>query len=427
MKEIFERAQRVIPGGISTVIRNYPPYFSTSKAEGAYFWDDEGNRYTDYLGAWGPIILGYDNKAVKAKIKEAVDKYDLYGAGVTWPEVQLAEKVTTYVKGAERMLMCGSGSEATYHALRVARAYTGRKKIIKMQGAFHGWHDAVLMNVASEKDRLYKTDPFSDGMNMDVVKSTLICRLNDLNHLADTIHKSKGDIAAVIIDPFCTTFGCFRMHDDYMRGLREICDKEGIVLIYDEVVTGFRLGLGGASRLFDITPDIICMGKAIANGFPVAAIAGKAEIMDCFNTREKGKVAYQATYYGHPVMACAALATIEQFEQPGFYERLDRIGDLFAEGMNEIANRLDIDMEVLNQGSLLGIYFGRGPFNNYDEMVERIDGEKSNEFRIRMIDKKQYIAIGAYKRVVTCAAHTAEDIAVTLQAAEDTLKELYKK
>ena len=427
MNAIIERATKVMPGGINTVIRNYPPAFSTAKAKGAYFWSTEGKKYIDYLGAWGPIVVGYDIKEIKEKVKAAIDRYDLYGIGVTDAEVTLAEKICKYVKGVESALMCGGGSESTYHAIRLARAYTKRDKIIKMQGAFHGWHDAVLLNVLSKKENLYKSDPFSAGMNMDVVRKTLLCRINDLDHLRDTVRANKGEIAAVIVDPYCTTFGCFRMHDNYMKGLRQICDEEGIVLIYDEVVTGFRLGLGGASVKFDITPDLVCMGKAIGNGFPVAAIGGKKELMNLFNTTEEGTVAYQATYYGHPVMASAAVATIETMEKPGFYEYLDATGNWFANGITEIANRLDIELEVQNCGSLIGLFFGKGPFDNYDQMLERVDAEKSDQFRKNMINKGHYIATGAFKRIVTTASHTKEDIAETMQAAEDTLREIYKK
>lgn len=427
MYDLFARAEQVMPGGINTVIRNYPPEFSTAKAVGAYFWDQNGKRYIDYLGAWGPIILGYDNQAVKRKVKEAVDRYDLYGIGVSEPEVQLAEKICKYVKGAEAALMCGGGSEATYHAIRLARAYTKRGKIIKMQGAFHGWHDAVLMNVLSKKENLYRPDPFSDGMNLEVVNKTLICRLNDLEDLQKKVRENPDDVAAVIIDPYSTTFGCFRMDDGYMRGLRKLCDEEGILLIYDEVVTGWRLGLGGASQLFDITPDIVCMGKAIGNGYPVAAVAGKRKYMKCFNTYETGTVAYQATYYGHPVMAAAAVATIEELEKPGFYDRLNATGDWFAEGIRGIAARLGIDLEVQNAGSLIGLYFGKGPFHNYDEMLDRIDAEKSDRFRRMMIDRGYYIALGTHKRLVTNACHTKDDIDETMQAAEDVLRKIYKQ
>lgn len=217
------------------------------------------------------------------------------------------------------------------------------------------------------------------------------------------------------------------MHDEYMRGLRQICDEEGIVLIYDEVVSGWRVGLGGASQKFDITPDLVCMGKAIGNGFPVAAVAGKRELMSTFNTVPGGTVAYQATYYGHPVMAAAAVATIEELEKPGFYEKLAEVGDYFADGMRDIANRLDIELDVENCGSLIGVYFCKKPFNNYDELLERVDAEASDRFRHMMIERGHYIALGTFKRLVTTAAHTKQDIAQTLETAEDVLREIYKK
>ena len=421
---LTERARRVIPGGINTCIRNYPSDFVTTKVDGAYFWDQHGNRYVDYLGAWGPIVIGYQNKEITKKIIDAVKKYDLYGVGVTESEVILAEKICAYVKGVERVLMCNGGSEATYHAIRVARAYTGREKIIKMQGAFHGWHDYVLMNVASTPENINKIDPFSAGMLKDAVERTLICRINDIDNIRKTCENNKEQIAAVIIDPYCTTFGCMKMHDEYMRGLRALCDEHHIVLIFDEVVTGFRIGLGGAAEKYDITPDLVCMGKAIANGYPVAAIGGKKAIMDRFNTHENGNVSYQATYYGNPVMAATAVAVIEFMEKPGFYEKLEKTGDMLCTGLEEITKRLGIPFYTEHSGSLIGLYFGEGPFSNYDELVKKVDGRMSNAFRKRMIENGHYFAMGDYKRVVVSYAHTNKDIDETLVVAESVLKKI---
>ena len=424
---IIERAKKVMPGGINTCIRNYPENFSTSKAEGAYFWDQNGKRYIDYLGAWGPIIIGYDYKPVKEKVKAAIDKYDLYGIGVTEPEVELAEKVCKYVKGVERLLVCNGGSEATYHAIRCARAWTGREKIIKFQGLFHGWHDFVLMNVVSDPENMYKPDYFSAGMLKDAADKTLICHLNNLDNVRETVQKNKGEVAAIIVDPFCTTFGCMRLEKEFINGLRQICDEEGMLLIFDEVVTGFRVGLGGATAYYDVTPDLVCMGKAIANGYPIAALGGKAEIMDTFNTTNTGVVSYQATYYGNPAIVAAAVATLEELEKPGFYEYNAEIGDMLCKGLEEAADRVGMDFYTENAGSLIGLYFGKGPNKNYEELVKNIDWDVSNNFRRKMIDKGYYMAIGPYKRIVTFHAHTKEDIAETVQAAEDTFKEVAKK
>ena len=424
---LISRAQNVIPGGINSCIRNYPAGFITEKAAGAYFWDQNGKKYVDYLGAWGPVIIGYNSSAIKEKVKAAVDRYDLYGVGITEPEIVLAEKICRHVKGVERVLLCGSGSEATYHAIRAARAYVNREKIVKMQGGFHGWHDSVLMNVASVPDRMYKYDPLSAGMLKGTAQKTLICRINDLDDFRGTCRKNRGEIAAIILDPYSSTLGCLKMRRDYISGVREICDDENIVLIFDEVVTGFRLGLGGVTALYDVVPDLVCFGKAMANGYPIAAIGGSKEIMDTFNTTQKGNVSYQATYYGNPVLAAAAVATLEELEKPGFYEHLNETGDLLCKGLREIADRVGVDFWTENQGSLIGLYWGKGPFANYDEALSGVDGNASNAFRVKMIDRGHYFAIGTFKRVVTSYSHTKNDIEETLQVAEDVFKELKKK
>lgn len=425
--DILARAKQVIPGGINSCIRNYPENFITIKGDGAYFWDQTGKRYTDYLCAYGPIILGYAYQPVREKVKQAIDRYDLYGVGTCDVEVALAEKLCGYMKGVDRVLLCTGGSEATYHAIRCARAYTKRKKIIKMQGAFHGWHDFVLMNVISKKENLYKRDLFSEGILEGAAKETLICRINDFEDLEKKCKDNEGDVAAIILDPYMTTFGCMRMQDSYVEAVRKLCDEKGIILIFDEVVTGMRIGLGGASSRFDVTPDLTAMGKAMANGYPVAALGGKAEIMDTFNTTQDGKVSYQATYYGNAIMAAASLATIEELEKPGVYEHMEEMGDLLCSGLEEIAARLGIDFYTEHCGSLIGLYFGTGPNYNLDDCIAHIDTAKSVEFRKRMIDRGHYFSPGDYKRCVINYSHTREDIMETLNAAESVFKEIYKK
>lgn len=421
-QDLMARAHRVMPGGINTCIRNYPEDFVTTKAEGAYFWDQNGKSYVDYLGAWGPVVIGYGNREIKEKTAQAVMDYDLYGIGVTEVEVVLAEKVTKHMRAVDKMLLCLGGSEATYHAIRATRAYTGREKIVKMQGAFLGWHDFVLMNIVSAPEKINTMDPFSAGMLKGAYEQTLVGRINDLDSLSSLVEKHKGQIAAVILDPFNTPFGCLPTDAGYMRGVRKICDDEGIVLIFDEVVTGFRLGLGGATELYDIAPDFTCLGKGIANGFPVAAVGGKAKFMDLFNTRAGGKVSYQATYYGHPALAAAAVATLEILERPGFYEHLGAIGDAFAGGLNDIAKRLGLPMYCANQGGLIGLFFGPGPYKNYDEMIPSVNTAASTEFRKKMTDRGHYIHPDPYKRITVSYSHSQGDIEAMLNDAEDVLK-----
>lgn len=415
---LLARAKEVMPGGMNTNIRDYPADFVVSKADGAYLWDQNGKKYIDYLASWGPIIAGYDNKEIKAKAADALARYDLYGIGVTEVEVALAEKLCSLLKGMERVLLCNGGSDATFHALRLARASTGREKIVKMQGGFHGWHDYVLMNVMSQPEKAYKLDLVSAGMLRSAAEKTLICRYNDLEHFRETCRKNRGEIAAVIVDPCNSPFGCIKMHDDYARGLRSICDEEGIILIFDEVVTGFRVALRGAVSLFDITPDLLCIGKGMANGFPVAAVGGRAELMNHFNTNPGGTVSYQATYYGHPLLAAAALATIEVAERPGFYEHMSAVAERLCKGLEAIAGRKGVPFCTEHRGGLIGLFWGEGPFSNYDELVAGIDQKASDDFRRRMIDRGYYFPIGPFKRLVTMNNHTEADIDETLAAAE---------
>lgn len=420
--QLAVRAKKVIPGGVNSSIRSYPEGFVPSAAQGAHFWDQNGKQYVDYFGAAGPMVLGYNNREVNRKVVNAIHEYELYGVGITEPEVELAEKLCAHVKGAEKALACNGGSDATYNAIRMARAYTKREKIIKMQGAFHGWHDFVLMNVLSKPEKLYQYDPGSSGMVKDVVEKTVLCRINDLEDLKEKCQQNKGEIAAVILDPGFTVFGCMYADPDYIRGVRKLCDEEGIVLIFDEVVTGFRVGLKGGGALFDVTPDLVTLGKAMANGFPIAALAGKAEIMDKFNTTPEGKVGFQATYYGHPVMSTAAVATIAELEKPGVYEHLARMGDMLCEGLNEAAQRAGVPFSTQNIGSLIGLYFGEGEYHNADDVAAQYNAEASVKFRKSMVEKGFYFYPGPYSRVVVSYAVEKEDIARTLQAAEDSFK-----
>jgi glutamate-1-semialdehyde 2,1-aminomutase len=422
-----ERALKVIPGGMNSSVRNYPPAFEVSRADGPYFWDVHGKRYLDFFGSAGPMVLGFNNKNLNRKVSEAVEKYDALSVGISEPEYLAAEKIHKYIKGAENVLFCNGGSDATFHAIRVSRAFTGREKIIKMQGSFHGWHDYVLMNVNTAIENVYKQDLESAGMLKGVADQTLHARVNDLEHLEKIINENKGKIAALLIDPCGTSFGYMQVDPEYMRGARKLCDQEGIVLIFDEVVTGFRVGLGGAGWLFDVTPDLITIGKAVANGYPIAAVCGKKEIMQCFNTNDQGIVAYLDNNYAHPVLCTAVLATIEELEKPGVYEHMEEIGDMFCSGMEEIANRLDIPFSTQHKGSLIGLYFGPGPYTNHEEVLKTVDSELSIAFRKGMVDRGFFLPPGATRRVVLSYAHSKTDIENTLQAAEDTLRELKGK
>lgn len=419
-----ERALKVIPGGLSSSVRNYPAGIEVQRADGPYFWDAQGKRYLDFFGSAGPMVLGYNNPNLNRKVSEAVLKYDPRSIGCSEPEYRAAEKVHRHIKGAENVLFCNGGSDATFHALRVSRAITGREKIIKMQGSFHGWHDYVLMNVNTKRELVYKQDLESAGMLKEVADRTLHARVNDLEHLEEIMRSNKGEIAALIIDPCGTSFGYMAVDPEYMIGVRRLCDQEGIILIFDEVVSGFRVALGGGGWLFDVTPDLVTLGKALANGYPIAALAGRKDILAHFSTASGGTVEYRDPNYGNPVLCSAVVAAIEELEKPGVYEHMADIGDLFCSGLEGIAARLGIPFATQHMGSLIGLYFGSGPHRNHEEILESVNAQLSIDFRKGMVAKGFFLPPGPTRRVVLSYAHSREDVMDTLQAAEDTLREL---
>ena len=275
---LFAEAEAYAPGGVHTSIRNIEPRLVFNRAEGARIWDVDGNEFIDYHAAFGPFILGHVHPVVVARVEEALWETDLYGVGATPQEISLAKKVVEHVPSIEQVLFTNAGSEATFHALRAARAYTGRRKIIKFQGCYHGWHDAVLRNVISSPDMIGKRDLLSAGMMDETADATLICTFNDADEVEDTLLAHEGEVAAIIVEPIPHNIGCVRPEPGFLEALRELSDAHGVVLIFDEVITGFRHDLGGYQKIAGITPDLTTLGKAIANGFPMAAVGGKKEL-----------------------------------------------------------------------------------------------------------------------------------------------------
>jgi len=424
--KLFERARQVTPGGVHTAARRIDPQIAWSKAEGAYMWDADGRRYVDFHGAWGPIILGHRHPYVTRKVIEAIENYDLFGLGTTELEVELSERICRHLPGSEMVLICNTGSAATFHAIRVSRAFTGREKIIKFQGCFHGWHDYLLRNMISKPELVGKRDPMSSGMLAAAVDATLVCRLNDLEDVEKTCKKHRGEIAAIILEPLAHNIGCVMLSDEFLRGLRNICDKHGIVLIFDEVVTGFRVGLGGYQAKCGVTPDLTTLGKAIANGYPIAALAGRRDIMTRFNTHPEGDVFFAGTYNGHAAAAAAALATMDLLEREPVYDHIFGLGRRMRSGLDEILKRLSLPATAVGYGSVFLIYWGKGPFNSYDDLL-RLDAEKFLLFRRGMIKKGFFLVPVHLKRGLFSYAHTEEDMSAALEAAEDVLTQIKKE
>ena len=418
---LLSEASRVAPGGVHTSIRRVDPPLSFERAEGAYIYDVDGNRYIDYHAAFGPFILGHCYPAVTERVRETIGHVDLFGVGATKLEVELAEKIVEHVPSAEKVLFCNAGSEATYHAIRVARAVTGRTLIIKFQGCYHGWHGYVLRNMLSAPAAIGTRDPGSAGMLDAEIDSTLVCTFNDLAEVEQTVATHPEQIAAIILEPIPHNIGCVLPKSSFLSGLRQLCDREGIVLIFDEVITGFRHDLGGYQKICGVTPDLTTMGKAMANGFPIAAVAGKAAILDRFNTNPTGDVFFAGTYNGHAGSVAAALATIEEMETKPVHDHIFRLGDRMRAGLQEIVNRLDMVWTVAGFGSVYTLYFMDGPVENYTDLM-RNDGDRYVRYRQKLIEQGIFEMPMNLKRNHISYSHTEADIDRTLEAAEVSLR-----
>ncbi|WIY52545.1 aspartate aminotransferase family protein [Devosia sp. YIM 151766] len=422
-RRLHERANTVIPGGVNSATRRLPGPSSWEWAEGAYMRDVDGNTFLDYHAAFGPIVLGHNDPAVNRAAAEAMQGPDLMGIGISEAEIRLAEKVVEHVPCAEQVLCFNTGSEATYMAVRLARGVTGRTKLIKFQGTFHGWHDYLLMNIASPADRIGRQDPGSAGQLQDAIDNTLIARLNDLESVEALIRENPDQVAAIFLEAIPHNIGCVMPRKDFVEGLRRLCDENGIILVFDEVITGFRHGLGGFQSHIGVTPDVSTMAKAIANGYPCAVIAGKRDVMRHFSTEPGGKVFVGGTYNGHPVGVNAALATIAALEDGTIHERTFRLGDKMRAGLAEIAERLGIPMISAGFGSVFTPYFMEGEIKHYEDLL-RNDTAKDIGFRQGMCDNGIYMLPLAIKRNHVSAAHSEADIDRTLDVAETVLKTL---
>ncbi|HEY3228356.1 MAG TPA: aspartate aminotransferase family protein [Roseiflexaceae bacterium] len=417
--DLAERARRVIPGGVNSVNRALPWPMVIVDAAGAYFTDADGQRYLDYHAAFGPIILGHNHPAVNAAVRDAMNRLDIIGAGVTDIEIELAETIARHVPSAARVLLTNSGSEATYAALRLARAVTGRNKIVKFQGTYHGWHDAVLMNVISSPEKIGHKDPLSLGMLPEVVQQTLILPFNDIEAIAETLQQRGDEIAAVIVEVIPHNIGCVLPRPEFLAALRELTRAHDVVLIFDEVITGFRHSLGGYQAISGVTPDLSTFAKAMANGYPIAALTGRAEFMDRFGPG--GGVMFAGTYNGHPVGVSAALATIAALEDGSIHRHCFDLARQAAAGIQQISDELGIPMNVVVFGSVFVPYFMQGPIESYTDLL-RNNNARDMWFRRTMCEHGIFMLPTALKRNHVSAAHTQSDIDRTVETARQVLR-----
>jgi glutamate-1-semialdehyde 2,1-aminomutase len=424
---LFERAQKTIPGGVNSPVRAFrqvggTPRFVT-KAKGPYFWDAENKRYIDLIMSWGPMIVGHANPEVVEAVQKAAETSFSYGAP-TEGEIELAERICSVMPSVEQVRMVSSGTEATMSALRLARGYTGRDLIIKFEGCYHGHADSLLVKAGSGLLTFADSTqnaPSSGGVPQDLVKHTLVLPYNDVSAIEEVFKKQGDQIAAVILEPIAGNMNLIKPSKEFLSAIRNLTSKHGGVLIYDEVMTGFRVALGGAQSLQGITPDLTCLGKVMGGGMPMAAFGGKKEIMS--KLAPLGNVYQAGTLSGNPVAVAAGLKTLEIISREGFYECLGGQTKKLMTGLKQAADKANIPFSVDSEGGMFGFYFTNQVPTSY-EAVTKSDVEAFKKFFHLMLDEGVYLAPSAYEAGFTSIAHDNEVINAIIASAESSFKQL---
>lgn len=420
-ERLHEAATSVFPGGVSHNIRYFDPHpVYVDRSEGSRVYDVDGNEYVDYLNAWGAIVLGHCDPEVNAAVTDAVDRQDLYGYGTTELEVEVAEEIIRHVPSAERAAFGVTGSEVTAHATRLARAVTGRQKIVKFQGHYHGWYDSLAMNHLTDEDKLGTNDPDTAGLLPEIVDETIVLPFNDDAAIEETFREQGEDIAAVILEPIAHNMGCVRPAEGYLETLRELTEEYGSLLIFDEIITGFRHDMGGAQALEGVIPDLTTLGKSIANGYPMSVLCGKAEYMEQFTTAG-GDVAFGGTYNAHASSLAAAKATMDLLQERNFHaEAMDK-RDRICAALEDYVEDLGLPAIVERYGTVFLTYFTEEAPMDYRDTLAH-DTEAYTQYRWEMVDRGILMVPKDIRRNYILDAHTDEDVARTIEAAGEALR-----
>ncbi|MFJ3048113.1 glutamate-1-semialdehyde 2,1-aminomutase [Herbaspirillum chlorophenolicum] len=421
-ESLFARAQKTTPGGVNSPVRAFRSVGGTprfiERADGPYFWDAEGRRYIDYIGSWGPAIVGHAHPDVIQAVTEAAARGLSFGAP-TEAEIEMAEEIIKLVPSIEQIRLVSSGTEATMSALRLARGATKRDKIVKFEGCYHGHGDSLLVKAGS--GLLTFGNPTSAGVPEDFAKHTLVLDYNNTAQLEEAFKTSGNEIACVIVEPVAGNMNLVRASDEFLQAMRRLCTEYGAILIFDEVMSGFRVALGGAQELNGIKPDLTALGKVIGGGLPVAAFGGRADIMK--HLAPLGGVYQAGTLSGNPVTVAAGMATLKIIQQPGFYQKLGAQTQKLADGLAAAAKAAGVTFAADAVGGMFGLYFAASVPDSYAEVMKG-DKESFNRFFHKMLDAGVYFAPSAFEAGFVSAQHDDAVIDATIAAAAKAFAEL---
>ena len=422
-EQLFQQAQQLFPGGVNSPVRAFgrvggtPPYFK--RGSGPYLFDEDDKQYIDYIGSWGPMVLGHAHPGVIEAVQKAASDSLSFGAP-TAVETELALKIQQHLPSMEMMRMVSSGTEATMSAIRLARGFTGRDKILKFEGCYHGHSDSLLVKAGS--GALTIGEPDSAGVPIDLARLTLTLPYNTLEAVEQLFAVDGSNIAAIIVEPIAGNMGMICPVPGFLEGLRAICDQHGAVLIFDEVMTGFRVHIGGAQGLYNVRPDLTTLGKVIGGGLPVGAFGGRSDIMQCI--APLGPVYQAGTLSGNPIAMASGLATLTALETPDFFQNLHAMTQRLTEGLSTLAIAAGVGLSTIGQGGMFGFFFSnQGPVSNF-EAVMAGDADRFNRFFHNMLDQGVYLAPSPFESGFVSASHTTEDIDQTLRKAERALQSL---
>ena len=420
---LFANAQKHIPGGVNSPVRAFrsvggtPLFFK--HAEGAYVTDEDDNRYVDYVGSWGPMILGHSHPAVLDAVRNQLQHGLSYGAPTSM-ETDMADLVCELVPSMQMVRMTSSGTEATMSAIRLARGYTGRDNIIKFEGCYHGHSDSLLVKAGS--GALTQGVPSSAGVPADFAKHTLTLPFNDIDAVKELLAKAGKDVACIIVEPVAGNMNCVPPAPGFLQGLRELCDEHGVVLIFDEVMTGFRVALGGAQAYYGVTPDLTTFGKIIGGGMPVGCFGGKREIMQVI--APLGPVYQAGTLSGNPLAMAAGLTTLKLISRPGFHDELTDYTSRLLAGLQERADAASVPFVTTQAGGMFGLYFSGADYIVTFDDVMASDVERFKGFFHGMLNNGVYLAPSAFEAGFTSIAHGEAELKLTLNAAEKAFSAL---